>query len=78
MHNVFTFHEAADVETFHPIDSEKPNDVLWIGNWGDEERTKELEEFLIRPAARVAKHTLRRIWRLLSHRRKDETPGSRY
>ncbi len=51
MHNVFTFHEAADVETFHPIDSEKPNDVLWIGNWGDEERTRELEEFLIRPAA---------------------------
>jgi spore maturation protein CgeB len=23
--------------------------VVWVGNWGDEERTAELEEFLIRP-----------------------------
>jgi spore maturation protein CgeB len=51
MHNVFTFHEAADVETFRPLQSTKENDVLWIGNWGDEERTRELEEFLIGPAA---------------------------
>lgn len=51
MHNVFTFHEAADIDTFRPMGSSKENDVLWIGNWGDEERTRELEEFLIAPAA---------------------------
>src|SRR3712207_7127131 len=24
--------------------------LVWIGNWGDEERSAELEEFLLRPA----------------------------
>lgn len=48
---VWTFHEAADVEQFRPLDAEKSIDVLWIGNWGDEERTRELQEFLIGPAA---------------------------
>ncbi len=47
----WTFHEAADVDAFHPIDGEKRDDLVWIGNWGDEERTRELEEFLIGPAA---------------------------
>lgn len=51
MKNVWTFHEAADVETFTPLQAEQENDVLWIGNWGDDERKKELEEFLIGPAA---------------------------
>ena len=49
--HVWTFHEAADVETFKPVSSDKDIDVLWIGNWGDEERTCELQEFLIEPAA---------------------------
>jgi spore maturation protein CgeB len=47
----WTFHEAADTETFHPLQSDKNIDVLWVGNWGDEERTRELQEFLIGPAA---------------------------
>jgi spore maturation protein CgeB len=47
---VWTFHEAADVEHFRPIECEKNCDVIWIGNWGDEERTRELHEFLIGPA----------------------------
>jgi spore maturation protein CgeB len=47
---VWTWHEAADTRVFFPrtitaIDG----DVVWVGNWGDEERTAELEEFLIRP-----------------------------
>jgi spore maturation protein CgeB len=25
--------------------------VVWIGNWGDEERSEELQEYLLRPAA---------------------------
>lgn len=48
--NVWTFHEAADIAAFHPIATEKVNDLVWIGNWGDDERTRELEEFLIGPA----------------------------
>jgi spore maturation protein CgeB len=50
MPNVWTFHEAADVEHFHPVSCDKDADVVWIGNWGDEERTRELGEFLISPA----------------------------
>jgi spore maturation protein CgeB len=29
--NVWTFHEAADVESFYPLRREKTTDVLWIG-----------------------------------------------
>jgi spore maturation protein CgeB len=46
----FTWHEAADVRTFRPLaPASDPDDVAWIGNWGDDERTRELEEFLIEP-----------------------------
>ena len=47
----WTFHEAADTAHFFPTDAVKDTDVVWIGNWGDEERTRELEEFLLTPAA---------------------------
>jgi spore maturation protein CgeB len=50
---VWTFHEAADVEHFRPLRREKAIDAIWIGNWGDEERSAELEEFLIGPAAAI-------------------------
>ena len=49
----WTFHEGADVEVFKPLPAEKETDVLWIGNWGDEERSRELEEFLIAPAVKL-------------------------
>jgi spore maturation protein CgeB len=50
----FTWHEAADIELFRPISVlEKENDLVWIGNWGDGERTRELEEFLVRPVAKL-------------------------
>ncbi len=49
----WTFHEAADTHAFHPVPAEKTTDLVWIGNWGDEERTRELEEFLIGPAAQM-------------------------
>lgn len=62
--HVWTFHEAADVEQFRPLRRRKNIDVVWIGNWGDEERTRELEEFLIGPATslpelRVVAHGVR-------------------
>ncbi|MGK4009003.1 glycosyltransferase [Sorangium sp. So ce1036] len=44
------WHEAADVRRFRPLPGvEKERDLVWIGNWGDGERTAELYEFLIRP-----------------------------
>ena len=46
VNRAWTFHEAADVEHFHPLARRKEIDVVWIGNWGDDERTAELEEFL--------------------------------
>jgi spore maturation protein CgeB len=46
----WTWHEAADVRIFRPHSAPSPQgDLVWIGNWGDEERTAELEEFLITP-----------------------------
>lgn len=46
----FTWHEAADVRVFHPVlTSARDGDLVWIGNWGDGERTAELQEFLIDP-----------------------------
>jgi spore maturation protein CgeB len=53
---VWTFHEAADTTHFFPTETSKDADVTWIGNWGDEERTRELEEFLIAPAAELRDH----------------------
>jgi len=48
---VFTWHEAADVTVFRPPEVETPRDgLVWIGNWGDGERTAELEDFLLAPA----------------------------
>ncbi len=48
----WTWHEAADTRVFRPAFAEaKDGDVVWIGNWGDEERTAELAEFFIEPAA---------------------------
>jgi spore maturation protein CgeB len=53
---VWTFHEAADTAHFFPTETAKDTDVVWIGNWGDEERTRELEEFLIAPASALRDH----------------------
>ena len=48
---VFVWHEAADTRLFHPPTTEtERNGAVWIGNWGDGERTTELEDFLLRPA----------------------------
>jgi spore maturation protein CgeB len=47
---VWVWHEAADVRVFRPVAGEvKPDSLVWIGNWGDEERTQELWEFLLAP-----------------------------
>ncbi len=51
---VFTWHEAADTRSFHPIEGvARQADLIWIGNWGDGERERELDTFLIEPARRL-------------------------
>ena len=48
---VVTWHEAADHVLFHPMpEIERERDLIWIGNWGDDERSAEIREFLIEPA----------------------------
>jgi spore maturation protein CgeB len=51
---VFVWHEAADTRLFHPPEVEtERRGLVWIGNWGDGERSAELEAFLLRPAQAV-------------------------
>jgi spore maturation protein CgeB len=47
----WTWHEAADTRVFYRRGARKEGDVVWIGNWGDEERTAEIREFLIEPVS---------------------------
>jgi spore maturation protein CgeB len=50
----FTWHEAADTVLFRPLPVRaKEVDLIWIGNWGDDERSQELETFLLNPATRL-------------------------
>jgi spore maturation protein CgeB len=46
----FVFHEAADSTHFMPHGVAPAHDVVWIGNWGDEERTREIRNYLLEPA----------------------------
>ena len=51
---VFTWHEAADDALFHPMpEIERTGDLIWIGNWGDDERTAEIASFLVEPARQL-------------------------
>jgi spore maturation protein CgeB len=61
---VWTWHEAADLRSFRSLPgTPRELDLVWIGNWGDDERTAELEEFLLDPIAdlglRAAVHGVR-------------------
>ena len=47
----WTWHEAADTRMFYPYDDvAKSLDLVWVGNWGDGERSQELQRFLLDPA----------------------------
>ncbi|MEJ1158623.1 CgeB family protein [Prosthecomicrobium sp. N25] len=50
---VFTWHEAADTRLFRPRAAARGTDVVWIGNWGDGERSAEIDAFLIEPVKRL-------------------------
>lgn len=50
----WTWHEAADTRIFTPRErGTKELDLVWIGNWGDEERSAELHELLVAPVRRL-------------------------
>lgn len=48
----FVWHEAADTRRFHPplAQAGDRRGLVWIGNWGDEERSEELRAYLLKPA----------------------------
>jgi spore maturation protein CgeB len=46
----WTWHEAADTRVFwRRPNTAKTGDLVWIGNWGDGERSREIREFFIEP-----------------------------
>jgi spore maturation protein CgeB len=46
----WVWHEAADTRVFRPMPGlEKPLELVWVGNWGDGERSRELMEYLTHP-----------------------------
>jgi spore maturation protein CgeB len=56
---VFTWHEAADATLFKPMpEVDKTGDLIWVGNWGDDERSAEIIEFLVQPAKALTLRTL--------------------
>lgn len=62
--NVSTFHEAADTTVFFPREHEQRDDVVWVGNWGDDERSREIREYVVDsartlPELRFAVHGVR-------------------
>jgi spore maturation protein CgeB len=47
----WTFHEAADHEVFKPLPADtEEGDLVFVGNWGDDERTAELNAYLMEPS----------------------------
>jgi spore maturation protein CgeB len=54
----WTWHEAADVRSFRPLARPRAGDLVWIGNWGDDERSAELHEFLLEPVAELGARAL--------------------
>jgi spore maturation protein CgeB len=51
----WTWHEAADTRIFHPRggDTVRALDLIWIGNWGDDERSQEIRDYLVDPVQRL-------------------------
>jgi spore maturation protein CgeB len=48
---VSVWHEAADTRRFHPPSQDGEREgLVWIGNWGDGERSQEIVDYLLKPA----------------------------
>lgn len=47
----WTWHEAADTRVFRPLPADgERSELIWVGNWGDDERSREILEFILEPA----------------------------
>ena len=65
---VFVWHEAADTRLFRPPVDDGPRDgLVWIGNWGDGERTAGARRIPVRAGA-ARRLAARRLRRALSRR----------
>jgi spore maturation protein CgeB len=49
--NVTVLHEAADTTVFRPLEVGKSTDVVFVGNYGDGDRSEELEDSVFGPRA---------------------------
>ncbi len=49
--HVYTVHEAADPDLFRPLDRPKQQDVVFVGNWGDQDRNEAMREYVFEPSA---------------------------
>jgi spore maturation protein CgeB len=47
--NVSVLHEAADTTIYAPLDVPKSTDVVFVGNYGDGDRSDELEDYVFEP-----------------------------
>ena len=47
----WTWHEAADTRVFTKRTGRREGDLVWIGNWGDGERSQEIRDYLIAAVA---------------------------
>ena len=52
---VSVLHEAADVTVFAPLDVPKTTDVVFVGNYGDGDRSDELEDYVFTPRLSLPK-----------------------
>lgn len=50
---VVVFHEGADTDLFLPLPGPKNCDVVFVGNWGDEDRNQATREYFIEPCKRL-------------------------
>jgi spore maturation protein CgeB len=50
----WTWHEAADTRMFYPREAPCERDLVWIGNWGDNERSREIREYLVQPVRELS------------------------
>ena len=47
---VLLYHEGADTELFRPLVRPKSCDVVFVGNWGDDDRNRTTWQYLIEPS----------------------------
>ncbi len=53
LERVWTLHEAADTTVFYPRVQPVTHGAVWIGNWGEGERSAEIDRFYLQPAKRL-------------------------